>query len=104
MERVLSVSRPGFISLVCIVEFVWVLQKVYEFTDGEVVRAIERILQAEVLSVQNEDEVFAAMTALRAGKASFADALVGILGAWAGCEATLTFDRKASRLPEFRMV
>jgi len=54
--------------------------------------------------VENEQEVFAAMLALRAGHGSFADALIGGLGRRAGCTRTLTFDRKASQLPGFEFL
>jgi predicted nucleic-acid-binding protein len=53
--------------------------------------------------VQNEREVATAMIALRTGVASFDDALIGALGRWAGCSHTVTFDRKAARLPDFRL-
>jgi predicted nucleic-acid-binding protein len=43
------------------------------------------------------------MMMLKSGTASFSDALIGALGAWAGCEATLTFDRRAARLDLFRL-
>ena len=61
------------------------------------------MLEADVLVVEDEQEVFAAMSALKEGRGSFADALIGALGAAAGCSATLTFDRKALRLPEFEL-
>jgi len=43
------------------------------------------------------------MRALQTGE-PFPDALIGALGLWAGCSSTLTFDRKASRLPGFKLV
>jgi predicted nucleic-acid-binding protein len=58
-------------------------------------------LQADTLVVQNEQEAFTAMIALKTGACSFSDALIGALGAWAGCSATLTFDKKAKRLKQF---
>jgi predicted nucleic-acid-binding protein len=54
--------------------------------------------------VENEQEVFSAMIALKEGRGSFADALIGALGARAGCSRTLSFDQKASRLPGFELV
>ena len=39
--------------------------------------AIQRTLQADVLVVESEQEVFAAMIALKQGHGSFADALIG---------------------------
>ena len=53
--------------------------------------------------VENEQEVFTAMIALKEGHGSFADALIGGLGARAGCTHTLTFDQKAS-LAGFELV
>jgi predicted nucleic-acid-binding protein len=54
--------------------------------------------------VQNEQEGFTAMIALKAGEASFADALIGALGAWAVCTATITLDKKAKRLKQFQLL
>jgi predicted nucleic-acid-binding protein len=51
--------------------------------------------------VENEPQVFAALTTLREGRGGFADALIGALGERAGCSYTATFDRKAVRLPGF---
>lgn len=103
-EQRLTPSEPGFISLVTLIETVWVLARVYRLSDTEIALVVERMLQADAIVVQNEQQVFTAMVALRAGRASFPDALVGALGLWAGCSLTVTFDRRASRLPEFRLL
>ena len=101
IERHLTEDDPGFISLVTTVETVWVLERVYGMSTGEIASCLERVLQAEALSVQNEQEVFTAMLAIKTGKGSFADVLIASLGTWAGCRSTLTFDRKAGRLKGF---
>jgi predicted nucleic-acid-binding protein len=103
-EQRLTQAAPGFISLVTVAETVWVLNRAYGLSRAEIAAAIERMLQADTLVLQNEQEVFTAMIALKSGKAAFPDALIGALGAWAGCPVTLTFDRKAARLKEFRLV
>jgi predicted nucleic-acid-binding protein len=103
MERRLTEAGPGFISVVAIVETVWVLDRVYGLSDHEIAAAVERILQTDVLLVENEQEVFAATVALKEASGSFADALIAALGARAGCARTLTFDRKALRIPGFEL-
>jgi predicted nucleic-acid-binding protein len=103
IERLLSEQDPGFISLVTITETVWVLRSSYAMTDQAIAAALELILRVQTLFVQNEREVATAMIALRTGVASFDDALIGALGRWAGCSHTVTFDRKAARLPGFRL-
>jgi len=40
---------------------------------------------------------------LKTSAASFDDALIGALSAWAGCSFTLTFNRKAARLKDSRL-
>jgi predicted nucleic-acid-binding protein len=103
IERRLTDLNPGFVSVIAMAETVWVLDRAYGLSDEEIVRAIERMLQAEILVVECEQEVFAAMTALAESLGSFPDALIGALGARAGCAATLTFDRRALRLPNFEL-
>ena len=76
----------------------------YRFHPQETADILERILQIDSLFLQNRAEVTAAMLVLKSGQGSFADALIGALGLWAGCTATLTFDRKASRLPGFELI
>ena len=103
IERRLTEENPGFVSTVVMVETVWVLDRAYGLGSGEIAEAIERMLQIDVLVVENEPEIFTAMIALKQGKGSFADAIILALGARAGCSYTLTFDRKASRLSGFRL-
>jgi len=104
LERRLTGKNPGFVSIVAMVETVWVLDRAYFLTAQEIATAIERLLQVEVLAIESEQEVFTAMVALKQGRGSFADALIAELGARVGCTRTLTFDRKAARLPGFELI
>ena len=104
LERRLTPNNPGFVSVVVIVETVWVLDRAYGLTAQKIAAAVERLLQVEVLIIEDEQQVFTAMVALKQGRASFADALIAELGARAGCTRTLTFDQKAGRLPGFELV
>ena len=101
-ERHLTVEEPGFISIVAMAETVWVLERSYGLSARELASAIERMLRIEVVSIENEQEVFTAMIALKGKRGSFADAMIAALGAKAGCRHTLTFDEKALRLSGFQ--
>lgn len=102
VEHRLTDRDPGFISIVAMIETVWVLDRAYGLGAQEIAAAVERMLQAETLVLENEQEIFSAMIALKEGQGSFADAVIAALGAKAGCAYTLTFDRKALRLPGFQ--
>ena len=101
IERRLTEENPGFVSIVAMVETVWVLDRAYRLAANEIAAALERVLQTDVLVVENEQEVFSAMIALKQGRGSFADAVIAALGTRAGCSRTLTFDHKALRLSGF---
>jgi len=103
LERRLTPKNLGFVSVVVMVETVWVLDRAYGLTAQETAAIVERLLQVEVLIIEDEQQVFTAMVALKQGRASFADALIAELGARAGCTRTLTFDQKAGRLPGFKL-
>jgi predicted nucleic-acid-binding protein len=103
IERRLTEENPGFISIVAMVETVWVLDCAYGLPAHEIAAAVERMLQTDVLMVENEQEVFSAMIALKEGQGSFSDAIISALGTRAGCSFTLTFDRKALRLAGYRL-
>ena len=100
----LTEQNPGFISIVALVETAWVLDRTYGVPASEVAAVIERLLQADVLVVQNEQEVFTAMIALKGARGSLADALIATFGSKAGCSRTLTFDQKALRIDGFELV
>jgi predicted nucleic-acid-binding protein len=97
IKRRLTRQSPGFVSLVSILEVVWVLGSLYKRSRWEIADHIEMILAADALEVQNEQEVYQAVLALRSGTGTFEDALIGALGTWRGCSATLTFDEMAAK-------
>ena len=103
IERRLTEENPGFVSIVAMVETVWVLDRAYSLGAREIAATVEGMLQADVLVVENEQQVFTAMIALKEGQGSFADGIIAALGAKAGCSCTLTFDHKALRLPGFEL-
>jgi predicted nucleic-acid-binding protein len=103
IEQRLTEENPGFVSVVAMVETVWVLDRAYGLASSDIAAAIERMLQTDVLRIENEQDVFTAMIALKEGRGAFADALIGALGTRAGCSRTLTFDRNALRPPRFEL-
>ena len=105
IERRLTAEEPGFISLVSVLEVAWVLKSLFKRSRLQIANDIEMLLAADTLEIQNEQEVYTALVALRNGSGTFEDALIGSLGAWRGCSATLTFDEDAAkRLHGFQLV
>lgn len=103
-ERLLSGQNPGFICVATMLEVVWVLRSLLRQTPSQIATHLEGLLAADSLEVQNEQQIFEAVFALRSGTGEFEDALIGALNAWEGCSYTLTFDRRAARLSYFQVI
>jgi len=65
IEQRLGAAEPGFVSVVAMAETARVLERSYGLSAAEIAAAIERTLQIDRLQVEQEQEVFTAMVALR---------------------------------------
>lgn len=93
----LKVDRPGFVSVVSIVELYWVLTSCYDLTNDQVRQALDILLRTREIVVDRADEVLRALKVFESGKADFADCLIERMAASAGCEQTMTFDLGAAK-------
>lgn len=93
----LGSESPGFLSQTALVELVWVLTGAYAYSRSEVAAVLDALLRTAALRVDRHDRAWRALRAYAAGKADFADCLIVAGGVAAGCERTVSFDRKAAR-------
>ena len=103
-ERELSPEHPGFISTVTLCELVWVLEDCYAATRDHLRQAIEGLLTSRQIVVEAHDMAWRALRVFSASKADFSDALSGQIALANGAEMTLTFDKAAGALPEFKLL
>lgn len=92
----LSPEARGFISLVAIVELVWVLESSYRFPEDDILNALDTLLRSKELMIERADVVWQALRKFRTGRADFPDCLIERCAHDAGCEHTLTFDKEAA--------
>jgi predicted nucleic-acid-binding protein len=93
----LDVDHPGFISIVTVIELYWVLSSCYELTGTQVKEALEALLRAKQIVVDQADQVLRALRVFDEGKADFADCLIERTASGAGCTETMTFDARAAK-------
>ncbi|CRM93408.1 putative nucleic acid-binding protein, contains PIN domain [Pseudomonas sp. 22 E 5] len=91
----LTTASPGFVSLVSILELVWVLQSCYQSAKSDVVMVLETLLRTRELTVEHAEIIWQALRKFVANKADFADCLIERCAHAAGCEYTATFDLNA---------
>ncbi len=96
IEDTLTVSEPGFVSLVVLVELNWVLARVYGCPVGQIRSIYAELLASPTIAIENPKVVAAAIALPHE---DLADNLVHEIGRSHGCGRTITFDRKFARLP-----
>jgi predicted nucleic-acid-binding protein len=92
----LSTDSPGFLSLIALVESVWVLERSYRFTKDEIVRVVETFLRGREVVVERAELVSQALRAFNATGVDFSDCVIERCGHAAECAYTATFDRRAT--------
>jgi predicted nucleic-acid-binding protein len=90
-----------FLATPVLVETCWTLARSYRIGRPEIAAALAAFADRPDVEVQHGAEVRAALRDAAAG-ADFADALIARLGARAGCESTVTFDRGVTGIPGMR--
>ncbi len=100
----LSSENPGFITLVALVELVWVMKSCYNATKEEIVAILETLMRTQELVVENAETAIRALTVFSGSKADFSDCLIERSAQKAGCEYTVTFDGNAVKAAGMRAV
>jgi predicted nucleic-acid-binding protein len=92
----LSSDSPGFLSLIVMVELVWVLEFSYRFKKSEIEQVLETLLRSKELVIERAEIVAQALRKFSGSRADFADCLIERCGHAAECQYTLTFDQNAA--------
>ncbi len=92
----LTPAAPGFLSTVVVVELIWVLETFYRSSQSEITETLDTLLRSKDLIIERADIVWQALNNFKASGCDFSDCLIERSGHAAGCEQTITFDRRAA--------
>lgn len=90
------------IGMVVLAELAWVLKATFKRSRGEIADVLEALAQASDLLIDREVQL--AISDFRTGVADFSDYLLARDNEAAGCETTLTLDRRAARHAAFTLL
>lgn len=99
-----SREEPGFINRVVLCELVWVLESSYGYERSQIAVTLEKILQTHQFQVEDPQAAWTALRLYAERNADFADSYIGETNIAAGCAKTLTFGKRAAKLPLFELV
>jgi len=90
-------EQPGFVPLIAMVELTWVLSSCFGLPRHDIARALEGLLRAKEVVVENAALVARALRTYRGGSSDFADCIIERSAHAAGCRQTMTFDKAAAK-------
>jgi predicted nucleic-acid-binding protein len=99
-----SPENPGLVSVVVLVETAWALRRFYLYDRSQIANALVSLLNVAELEIESAEAVRAAIADFATSAAGLVDCLVARANVSAGCEYTVTFDRRAARLAGFELL
>jgi predicted nucleic-acid-binding protein len=93
-----------FVSTAVLLETIWVLSSVYKCPREEIKNALVHMGDLPILEIENRDRIVTLCRLASESDTDLADVLIGLVSRDAGCETTLTFDRKASKSELFTLI
>lgn len=100
--RFIKSLRPdaqGHIALITVAELIWVLKSRYRASAAEVSFTVLQWLSDDRFVVQDPQSLWLALDEAERSNVDLADALIAFVNLQQGCSHTVTFDRKALRIP-----
>jgi predicted nucleic-acid-binding protein len=104
IKREVAAGRRVFVNQLVLMETEWVLRSRYAIPKNQIIAAISSLLEAIDIQFEDEPVIEEALFIWKEAAANFADCLIGAKNRRLGCQATATFDIKASKLPGFTAV
>jgi len=93
-----------FVPLLVILETIWVLKAVYEISRPDILDAINDILYLPILKFEGQPTLKRFLIDSQENSADLSDVLIACSARMSGCEAVLSFDRKAVKAGIFEWV
>ena len=99
-----SPSAPAWISVIVVVEYAWVLARLYQYTREEIANTLSALIETDCFRVEDRNLVRSAIQLYSDTKADFSDCLILVRNQENGANITHTFDRKAAKLEGFQPI
>jgi len=93
-----------FVPVAVLLETLWVLESAYSRSRTEILDSIEDLRRMPILTFEKDEALQRLLASARRNNADLADLLIAFTAEACGCDSGVTFDRKASRLPFFRLL
>lgn len=103
--RSLDKRRPGFVNLLVMMEFFWVLRSRYKLPHERLAGIVRDLLEVEYLEFEALETIGKALVVYEGRSADLPDAVIAMHNRELGVDRTFTFDRDAaSAIPSMELL
>jgi len=99
-----SEKRELFVPILVVLEMIWVLESVYDIARTEILDSISDLLLMPILKFDQQSALQQLVHSAQGNKYDLSDLLIAHSAKANGCEAVITFDKKASKFELFELV
>lgn len=92
------------VPLVVVLKLIWVLESAYKQERLDILTAIEDLMHMPILQFESDEIITALITHGKGTSIDLSDLLIACSAQAAGGECMITFDKKASRFPFFKIL
>ena len=93
-----------FVPLLVILEMLWVLESVYDISRAEILESISDLLLMPIFKFDQQPTLQQFVRSAQENMSDLSDLLIAHSAKINGCEAVITFDKKASKFKLFELV
>lgn len=93
-----------FVSLLVMLETIWVLESLYDLARGEILNSIEDLMLMPIFQFQDYEALQKFLASARQERTDLSDLLIAHSCRASGCRQVLTLDKKASRCQLFQLL
>ena len=93
-----------FVSLIVLLELIWVLDSLYKVPRDKLLYAISTLLMLPILEIEDRDIVYSFLHEAKNNTYDLDDLLIACKARARGCNQVITFDKKAAQHNLFRLV
>ena len=98
-----SEKKVLFVPLPVVLEMIWVLESIYEISRTNILDSIRDILLMPILKFDQQAALQQLVHSAQGNKYDLSDLLIAHSAKSNGCEAVITFDKKASKFKLFEL-
>ena len=104
LKKAESEKKDLFVPLLVVLEMIWVLESVYDISRTEILDSISDLLLMPIFKFDQQSALQQLVHSAQGNKYDLSDLLIAHSAKVNGCEAVITFDKKASKFKLFELV